>query len=57
VFGMLPTHLSTSALTAASLWGSLAGFLAFYTFLLVVEMYLMFKYARMGPAALHTNKA
>ena len=57
VFGMLPTHLSTSALTAASLWGSLAGFLAFYTFLLVVEMYLMFKYARLGPAALHTNKA
>ena len=57
VFGLLPTHLSASALTPASLWGSLAGFLAFYTLLLVAEMYLMFKYARLGPAALHTNKA
>jgi cytochrome d ubiquinol oxidase subunit I len=57
VFGLLPTHLSASALTPASLWGSLAGFLAFYTLLLVAEMYLMFKYARLGPAALHTNKS
>lgn len=57
VFGLLPTHLSASALTPASLWGSLAGFLAFYTLLLVAEMYLMFKYARLGPAALHTNQS
>jgi cytochrome d ubiquinol oxidase subunit I len=51
VFGMLPTHISASSLSAASLWGSIAGFVGFYTLLLIVEMYLMFKYARLGPAA------
>ena len=49
VFGMLPTHISVSSLSAASLWGSIAGFVGFYTLLLIVEMYLMFKYARLGP--------
>ena len=49
VHGMLPTHLSASSLSAASLWGSLAGFLGFYTLLLIAEMFLMFKYARRGP--------
>ncbi|MBZ0090775.1 MAG: cytochrome ubiquinol oxidase subunit I, partial [Sulfuricellaceae bacterium] len=47
--GMLPTYLSTSSLSAGSLWGSLAGFLGFYTLLLIAEMFLMFKYARLGP--------
>ena len=46
---MLPTHLSVSSLSAANLWGSLAGFVGFYTLLLIAEMYLMFKYARLGP--------
>ncbi len=49
VHGMLPTHLSASSLSAANLWGSLAGFLGFYTLLLIAEMFLMFKYARRGP--------
>jgi cytochrome d ubiquinol oxidase subunit I len=49
VYGMLPTHLSASSLSSASLWGSIAGFVGFYTLLLVVEMFLMFKYARLGP--------
>ena len=57
VFGMLPTHLSASSLSAASLWGSIAGFVGFYTVLLIVEMYLMFKYARLGPSSLQTNPA
>ncbi|MDW8324589.1 MAG: cytochrome ubiquinol oxidase subunit I [Burkholderiales bacterium] len=52
VMGMLPTHLSASTLTAGDLWGSLAGFVGFYGLLLVAELYLMFKYARLGPAAL-----
>ncbi len=56
IYGVLPTHLSTSTLSAASLYGSLAGFLFFYTGLLVVEMYLMFKYARLGPASLGTGR-
>ena len=57
VFGLLPTHLSTSSLSVATLWGSIAGFVVFYTLLLVVEMYLMFKYARLGPTTLQPNNA
>jgi cytochrome d ubiquinol oxidase subunit I len=57
VFGMLPTHISVSTLSAASLWGSIAGFVGFYTLLLIAEMYLMFKYARLGPAAPQSNNA
>ena len=57
VFGVLPTHLSASSLSAASLYGSIAGFVGFYTLLLIAEMYLMFKYARLGPTALQPNNA
>lgn len=57
VFGMLPTHLSVSSLSTTSLYGSMAGFLGFYTVLLVVEMFLMFKYARLGPTALQPQHA
>lgn len=56
IHGVLPTHLSTSALSAGSLWLSLSGFLVFYTLLLVAELYLMFKYARLGPASLGTGR-
>ena len=52
VFGMLPTHLSVSSLSSASVLGSIAGFVGFYTLLLIAEMYLMFKYARLGPTVL-----
>ncbi len=53
---VLPTRLSTSTLSAGDLWFSLAGFIGFYTLLLVVEMYLMFKYARTGPSSLGTGR-
>ncbi|MDD3518598.1 MAG: cytochrome ubiquinol oxidase subunit I [Chromatiales bacterium] len=53
---VLPTALSTSTLSAGDLWFSLAGFIGFYTLLLVIEMYLMFKYARLGPSSLHTGR-
>ncbi|WP_199153014.1 cytochrome ubiquinol oxidase subunit I [Chromobacterium sp. ASV23] len=56
VYGLLPTHLSTSSLTAASVAASLTGFVLFYTGLLVAEMYLMVKYARLGPASLGTGR-
>jgi len=56
IYGVLPPHLSTSTISATSLYGSLAGFLFFYTGLLIVEMYLMFKYARLGPASLGTGR-
>ena len=57
VYGVLPTHLSASSLSEASLWGSIAGFVGFYSLLLVAEMYLMFKYARLGPSVLHGKTA
>jgi cytochrome d ubiquinol oxidase subunit I len=53
---ILPTHMATSTLGAGDLYFSLAGFIGFYTLLLVAELYLMFKYARLGPSSLHTGK-
>jgi cytochrome d ubiquinol oxidase subunit I len=56
ISGILPTSLSTSNLDPSSVYFSLAGFVGFYTLLLVAEMYLMFKYARLGPQSLHTGQ-
>jgi cytochrome d ubiquinol oxidase subunit I len=56
IYGVLPTHLSVSTLSVNSLYGSLAGFVGFYTVLLVVEMFLMVKFARMGPGSLGTGR-
>ena len=56
IYGVLPTHLSVSALSVESLYGSLAGFIGFYTLLLVVEVYLMIKFARQGPGSLGTGR-
>jgi cytochrome d ubiquinol oxidase subunit I len=56
IYGVLPTHLSTSSLTSGSLIFSLSGFVIFYTLLLIAELYLMFKYARLGPASLGTGR-
>ena len=53
---VLPTYLSTSTLQTGDLIFSLAGFIGFYTLLLVVEMYLMFRFARLGPSSLHTGR-
>jgi cytochrome d ubiquinol oxidase subunit I len=56
ISGILPTNLSTSNLQPGSVYFSLAGFIGFYTLLLVAEMYLMFKYARLGPQSLGTGR-
>ncbi len=53
---VLPTFLATSSLTSGDLIFSMAGFIGFYTFLLAVEMWLMFHFARKGPSSLHTGK-
>ncbi|MGV8899153.1 MAG: cytochrome ubiquinol oxidase subunit I [Burkholderiaceae bacterium] len=55
ISGVLPTHLSASTLQPSDLYFSLAGFMGFYTVLLVIELILMFKYARLGPSSLHTG--
>jgi len=49
---VLPTFLATSSLTSGDLIFSLCGFLAFYTALLIIEVFLMQKYARLGPSSL-----
>jgi cytochrome bd ubiquinol oxidase subunit I len=56
IYGVLPTHLSVSTLSVGNLYGSLAGFVGFYTVLLVVEMYLMVKFAKQGPGSLGTGR-
>lgn len=53
---ILPTALSTSSLEVDDLVFSLIGLVGFYTLLLVAELYLMFKYARLGPSSLHTGR-
>ena len=54
--GVLPTFLSVSQLEPGTVYLSLAAFVLFYSALLVVEMYLMFKYARLGPSSLGTGR-
>jgi cytochrome d ubiquinol oxidase subunit I len=56
IYGVLPTHLSVSTLSVNSLYGSLASFVGFYTVLLVVELFLMIKFARLGPGSLGTGR-
>ncbi len=53
---VLPTHLSASSVSSADVWGSLIALVAFYSVLLVIEMYLMIKFARLGPSSLHTGR-
>jgi cytochrome bd ubiquinol oxidase subunit I len=56
IYGVLPTFLSASTQSVASLVGSLAGFVGFYTALLIVEVYLMLRFARQGPGSLGTGR-
>jgi cytochrome d ubiquinol oxidase subunit I len=56
IYGVLPTHLSVSTLSIESVYGSLFGFISFYTVLLIVEMYLMIKFTRQGPGSLGTGR-
>lgn len=56
ISGILPTHLSVSKVAPEQLWFSLGGFVIFYTALLVLEIFLMQKYVRLGPSSLHTGR-
>ncbi len=56
IASILPTHLSTSSVEPGQLYLSLAGFFVFYTVLLVIELFLMLKYVRLGPSSLHTGR-
>jgi cytochrome d ubiquinol oxidase subunit I len=53
---VLPTSIAVSSLTASDIAMSLTGFVVFYTVLFVIEIYLMFKFSRLGPSSLHTGR-
>ena len=53
---ILPTHLSASSVSTGDVWGSILALAAFYTVLLIIEMYLMIKFAKLGPSSLHTGR-
>lgn len=54
--GILPTHLGASSVSLADVQGSLTALILFYSLLLVIEMYLMIKFVRLGPSSLHTGR-
>lgn len=53
---ILPTRLAASNLTSEQVLTSLIGVILFYTVLLVIEMYLMIRFSKMGPSSLHTGR-
>ncbi|EDQ00741.1 cytochrome ubiquinol oxidase subunit I [Shewanella benthica] len=53
---ILPTFMSASSVTVGDLWFSIISITTFYTILLVIEVYLMLKFARMGPSSLKTGR-
>jgi cytochrome d ubiquinol oxidase subunit I len=54
--GILPTFVSSSTLGMGDIIGSLVALVALYTVFLVVEVYLMLKFVRLGPSSLHTGR-
>ncbi len=50
ISGILPTHLSVSSTNLGQLYFGIAGFLIFYTSLLIIELFLMRKTLIHGPA-------
>jgi cytochrome d ubiquinol oxidase subunit I len=53
---ILPTYVAPSVLSAGDIFASLMSFIALYTLLAIVELYLMIKFARKGPSSLHTGR-
>lgn len=56
IYEVLPTDLSVSSLSAGSVLGSLIGFIVLYAVLLVVELWLMVRFAKLGPSSLSTGR-
>ncbi|HDY85543.1 MAG TPA: cytochrome bd-I ubiquinol oxidase subunit CydA, partial [Methylophaga sp.] len=56
ISGILPTHLSASSLSYDTVFNSLTAFIVFYSLLFIIEMYLMIRFARLGPSSLHTGR-
>ncbi len=56
ISGILPTHLSVSSLSFNTVFNSLTAIIIFYSLLFIIEMYLMIRFARLGPSSLHTGR-
>jgi cytochrome d ubiquinol oxidase subunit I len=53
---VLPTFLSVSSLTEWDLIFSLSGYILLYSFFLVIEVFLMMKYIKLGPSCLYKRR-
>jgi cytochrome d ubiquinol oxidase subunit I len=53
---ILPTSVGVSGVSIEQIWFSIISIAAFYTVLLAVEMFLMFRFARLGPSSLKTGR-
>ncbi|MDX5627852.1 MULTISPECIES: cytochrome ubiquinol oxidase subunit I [unclassified Brenneria] len=53
---VLPTAVANSSLTAGDILFSMGLICGLYTLFLIAEMYLMFKFARLGPSSLKTGR-
>lgn len=53
---VLPTAVANSSLTVGDLLFSMILICGLYTLFLVAEMYLMFRFARLGPSSLKTGR-
>ena len=53
---ILPTHLAVSSLSVSEVWFTLISIAVLYTIFVIIEMWLMTKYARKGPSSLHTGR-
>ncbi len=53
---VLPTAVANSSLTVGDILFSMILICGLYTLFLVAEMYLMFKFARLGPSSLKTGR-
>ncbi|MFC0309234.1 cytochrome ubiquinol oxidase subunit I [Gallibacterium trehalosifermentans] len=56
IYEVLPVGVANSALTTGDLWFSIGLICLLYTIFLIAEMYLMFKYSRLGPSSLKTGR-
>ncbi len=53
---MLPTAVANSSLTVGDLLFSMILICGLYTLFMVAEVFLMFKFARLGPSSLKTGR-
>ncbi|GAB6262123.1 cytochrome ubiquinol oxidase subunit I [Photobacterium sp. CCB-ST2H9] len=53
---ILPTSMAASNLAASDILTSMAAIITLYTCFLVAEVYLMLKFARLGPSSLKTGR-